>query len=79
MAQADSHNCTRARRFATSAVSGCRSSRRRAKVTVLLRCVLGDDWRRTDEQTDYPERMARTMLIEFISAEPGEMLRGQFA
>jgi hypothetical protein len=30
---------------------------RRAKVTVLLVCVLGDDWIHVDEQTDYPELM----------------------
>lgn len=52
---------------------------RRAKATVLLGCVLGDDWRRTDAQTDYPEMLARRLLIEFIGGEPGEMLRGQFA
>jgi hypothetical protein len=52
---------------------------RRAKATVLLGCILGDDWRRTDEETDYPERMARTLLLEFIGGKPGEMLRDQFA
>jgi hypothetical protein len=52
---------------------------RRAKATVLLGCILGDDWRRADEETEYPERMARSLLIEFIGGEPGEMLRGQFA
>jgi hypothetical protein len=52
---------------------------RRAKVTVLLGCILGDDWRHIDEETDYPELMARKLLIEFIGGEPGEMLRDQFA
>jgi hypothetical protein len=52
---------------------------RRAKVTVLLGCILGDEWRGTDKETDYPEQMARTLLIEFIGGEPGEMLRDQFA
>jgi hypothetical protein len=52
---------------------------RRAKATVLLGCILDDDWRRIDDETDYPERMARTMLIEFVGGEPGEMLRDQFA
>jgi hypothetical protein len=51
---------------------------RRAKVTVLFGCILGDDWRCRDEETDWPERMARTLLIEFVGGEPGEMLRGQF-
>ncbi len=46
---------------------------------MLLGCVLGDEWRGTDEETEYPERMARTMLIEFVGGEPGAMLRDQFA
>jgi hypothetical protein len=52
---------------------------RRAKVQVLLSCILGDDWRRHDEETGYPELMARRLLIEFIGGEPGEQLRDQFA
>jgi hypothetical protein len=52
---------------------------RRAKATVLLGVIMGDDWRRTDEETDYPELMGRKLLIEFIGGEPGEMLRDQFA
>jgi hypothetical protein len=52
---------------------------RRAKATVLLGCILGDDWRCTDDETDYPEMMARRLLIEFIGGESGEMLRSQFA
>jgi hypothetical protein len=52
---------------------------RRAKVTVLLGCILGNDWRGVDAETDYPELMARKLLIEFIGGEPGEMLRDQFA
>jgi hypothetical protein len=51
---------------------------RRAKVTVLLVCILGNDWRGVDEETDYPELMARRLLIEFIGGEPGEQLRDQF-
>jgi hypothetical protein len=52
---------------------------RRAKVTVLLGCILGDDWRGTDDETDYPEQMARGLLIEFVGGEPGKMLSDQFA
>jgi hypothetical protein len=52
---------------------------RRAKVTVLLVCVMGDGWTSVDEKTDYPERMARSLLIEFIGGEPGEQMRDQFA
>jgi hypothetical protein len=52
---------------------------RRAKVTVLLGCILDNEWRYVDAETDYPELMARNLLIEFIGGEPGEMLRGQFA
>jgi hypothetical protein len=52
---------------------------RRAKVTVLLRCVMGRDWCSVDAETDYPEMTARRLLIEFIGGEPGEHLRNQFA
>jgi hypothetical protein len=52
---------------------------RRAKAIVLLGCILGDDWRGTDQDTDYHILHARALLIEFIGGEPGEMLRDQFA
>jgi hypothetical protein len=52
---------------------------RRAKVSVLLGCILGNEWRGVDETTEWPELMARNLLIEFIGGEPGEMLRDQFA
>jgi hypothetical protein len=52
---------------------------RRAKATVLLCVIMSNDWQRTDDETEYPERMARDLLLEFIGGEPGEMLRGQFA
>jgi hypothetical protein len=31
---------------------------RRAKVIVLLRCVMGDEWCDANEMTDYPQLMA---------------------
>ena len=52
---------------------------RRAKVTVLLGRILGDDWRRVGAKTDRPELMARNLLIEMIGGEPSKMLAGQFA
>jgi hypothetical protein len=52
---------------------------RRAKATVLLGVILGNGWRGVDAETDYPEMMARRLLIEFVGGEPGEMLRDQFA
>jgi hypothetical protein len=52
---------------------------RRAKVSVLLGCILDNDWRGRDEETDWPELTARNLLIEFIGGEPGETLRDQFA
>jgi hypothetical protein len=33
---------------------------RRAKVTVLLGCILGGDWQRVDAETDHPELMVRS-------------------
>jgi hypothetical protein len=62
--------------FATPAHS---AEGRRAKATVLLGCILGGNWRRTDDEMDYTEMMARRLLIEFVGGEPGEMLRDQFA
>jgi hypothetical protein len=52
---------------------------RPAKVMVLLGVILGEDWRDHDDETDYPQLMARRLLIEFIGGEPGEQLRDQFA
>jgi len=52
---------------------------RRAKATVLLGVIMDYDWRGVDAETDYPELMARKLLIEFIGGEPSEMLRDQFA
>jgi len=52
---------------------------KRAKATVLLGCIPGEDWRRTDEQTEYPQQMARQLLIELAGSEAAESLRDQFA
>ncbi len=51
---------------------------RRAKVLVLLVCILGHGWTAVEQQTDYREQMARAMMIEFIGGEPGAELRDQF-
>jgi hypothetical protein len=51
---------------------------RRAKVQVLLVCILGSEWTQVNEQTDYHEQVARDLLIEFVGGEPGKMLREQF-
>jgi hypothetical protein len=40
---------------------------------------LGEDLLSDDEDTDYPLRTARNLLIEFVGGAPGEMLRNQFA
>jgi len=52
---------------------------RHAKVMVLLGCILREDWREHDDETDYPQLMGRRLLIEFVGGEPGEQLRDQFA
>jgi hypothetical protein len=52
---------------------------RRAKVSVLLGCILAGDWQLTDDEMDYPEQMVRRLLIEFVGGEPGKMLSDQFA
>lgn len=55
------------------------SEGRRAKATVLLGCILDDEWRGIDAKTDYPELMVRNLLCEFVGGEPGAQLRDQFA
>jgi hypothetical protein len=52
---------------------------RHAKVTVLLSIIMPHGWQEVDAETDYPELMARKLLIEFIGGEPGESHRDQFA
>jgi len=44
---------------------------------VLLGCLMDEDWLSTDDDTDYPLRIARKLLIEFVGGERGEMLRDQ--
>jgi hypothetical protein len=52
---------------------------RRAKVQVLLVCIMGDGWTSVEEQTEWQELNARNLLIELIGGEPGDRLRDQFA
>jgi hypothetical protein len=61
--------------FATPART---SEGRRAKVTVLLSCLLGEDWCLVEGDMDYPVKIARKLLIEFVGGQPGEQLRDQF-
>jgi hypothetical protein len=51
---------------------------RRSKVLVLLGTVLDEDWRHTDDLTEFSVLQARNLLIEFIGGEPGKQLRDQF-
>jgi len=52
---------------------------RAAKVAVLLGTLMDDDWLYCDDNSDYPIRLARQLLIEFVGGKPGEQLRSQFA
>ena len=52
---------------------------RRARATILLGCVLGDDWRGRDEETEYPSGWPANLLIEFVGGELAAQLRDQFA
>jgi hypothetical protein len=52
---------------------------RRAKVLVLLGCIMTDDWREHDGNADYDIKMTRDLLIEFVGGEPAEQLRDQLA
>jgi hypothetical protein len=51
---------------------------RRAKLLVLLGCILDNDWREHDGEADYGIRRARDLMIEFVGGEPAEQLRDQF-
>jgi hypothetical protein len=55
------------------------SDERRAKVWVLLVCIMRDDWRGHDDAADYDIRMARKLLIEFVGGQPADILADQFA
>jgi len=52
---------------------------RRAKVSVLLSCVMGKEWCLIDKDTDYDVEMTRNLLVEFIGGKPAEQLRDQFS
>ena len=52
---------------------------RRAKLLVLLGCIMPDEWRETDDRLGYELLRTRSLLIEFVGGEPGEQLRDQFA
>jgi hypothetical protein len=53
---------------------------RRAKATVLLGCVMGDEWRRVDAETDYPELMVKRIhyyppgVVDFATAIATQLL-----
>lgn len=47
---------------------------RRAKVEVLLVCVMRADWRDNDTDADYDIRMARDLLFEFVGGQRANVL-----
>jgi hypothetical protein len=49
---------------------------RRAKVLVLLGCIMPVDWR--EVEADWGVKETRDLLIEFVGGEPAEQLRDQF-
>lgn len=51
---------------------------RRAKLLVLLGCILSDDWRQHDDDASYEIERTRDLMIEFVGGEPAEQLRDQF-
>lgn len=52
---------------------------RRAKLLVLLGCVLEERWRHHDEAADWDVKIGRDLLIEFVGGEPAKQLRDQFS
>jgi len=59
------------------ATPACTAEGRRAKVLVLLGCIMPVDWR--EIEADWGVKEARDLLIEFVGGEPAEQLRDQFA
>jgi hypothetical protein len=55
------------------------SEGRRAKLVVLLGCIMEERWREGDWAADWDVLMARNLMIEFVGGEPAEQLRDQFA
>lgn len=53
---------------------------KRSKLLVLLGCILGEEWRHTDDdgRTSYEILRARSLLIELVGGEPSRQLRDQF-
>jgi hypothetical protein len=52
---------------------------RRAKVLVLLECIMPDDWCVSRSDEDYGIRETRDLLIEFVGGEPAAQLRDRFS
>ncbi len=53
---------------------------RRAKLQVLLRFVLPDDWNRADEYIDWHVRhLARALMFEMVGGEPEARIRDQYS
>lgn len=53
---------------------------RQSKLSVLLACILGEEWRHpdSDDRTSYEILRARGLLIELVGGEPSRQLRDQF-
>ncbi|QIG92144.1 hypothetical protein [Bradyrhizobium sp. 6(2017)] len=52
---------------------------RRAKVSVLLHCIMPHEWLKTDDKAEWEIKKARDLLFELVGGEPSEELREQFA
>jgi hypothetical protein len=52
---------------------------RRAKVSVLLDCIMHNHWKEPDRRAGYDVDMARKLLFEFVGGEPAQRLRDRFS
>jgi hypothetical protein len=55
------------------------SEGRRAKLLVLLGCIMPSDWREDRDSADYHIIMARDLMIELVGGEPAVQLCDQFS
>ncbi len=60
-------------------IPACTPEGRRAKLLVLLGCVMGGGWTVVDEDANWEVELARKLMIEFVGGDSAEQLRDQFA
>lgn len=52
---------------------------RRAKLSVLLTCVMAATWLDSDEDADYDARLARQLMVEMLGGDEGTKIRNLYS